>query len=98
MVFLSMLAVWRFVFTVQDFDGPLDTIKWARENFDRLQKKVFKGKQLLSFDCPVCLSCAVSILPALYLADGWNILIYWFAIAGGATIIDSTNQRLTHGV
>lgn len=87
---LAIIAVWRITYTVQDFSGPLDIIKTVREWIESKQTK----HKLLSFDCHVCLSTVIALPVAFYLANGWDIPLYWFAIAGGASIIHTIYERI----
>lgn len=73
-----------------DLDGPLDIIKNAREWLDSKQK----NRELISTDCFHCFSILISIIPALYLADGLSFFIYWFAVAGGSALVNSIYLRM----
>lgn len=70
--------------TLQDLDGPLDIFKNVRWWLDRRQSDY----QLIAFECFHCLSTVLALPFAIYLSDGWDIIIYWFALAGGASLIN----------
>jgi len=92
LIFLGVFAVWKLTWMLQDYDGPLDIIKRFRETTNKLQKRA--GRKLLNFECFFCLSTVVAIPLAFYLADGWDILVYWFGIAGVAWFVNVANERL----
>lgn len=87
---LSTLSIWKISIMVMQYDGPLLTFKRFRSFVDKRQTK----HKLLDFNCIFCFSTVIAFPFALYLADGWPILIYWFGLAGAAYLLDELLERL----
>lgn len=93
-VLLSMLAVWRATYMVQEEKGPY-------EIFSRLQAWFWKDPVRLGglkdgLRCFKCTSVWLSFIPALYVAHSnvIKLVIVWFAISAGAIFINSISEKL----
>ena len=78
---LSILAVFKLTVMLMDFNGPLnvfDELRGINQNF-------------INFDCFFCLSTTVALPFALI---HWHdFFVYWFGIAGGATLLNVIYER-----
>lgn len=69
-----------------DFDGPYKLI-------DKIRLKLYSSTKhdLINFDCFFCLSTTVALPFALI---HWHdFFVYWFGIAGGATLVNVIYER-----
>lgn len=85
---LVCLAVFRLTILITDEDGP----RYMFANF-----RAWSTQHLYPYfdaDCSYCVSLWLSLPAALIVASGWWILLYWFAIAGVASFLISTNHRI----
>ena len=89
---LSVLAVWKISAMLMEYDGPLNSFKVWREFIDKRQRKYIRF--LLNFDCFFCFSTVIALPFGFYLADGWDVIVYWMAIAGLAYILNLAVERL----
>jgi len=84
---LSVLAAWRLAHLFNAEDGPWDLLVRLR----RFAGVGFAGDLL---DCFYCLSLWVSAPFAFILSNDWaHRLMLWFAISGGACILERLTSR-----
>lgn len=77
---ISTLAVFYLTFVLTTLDGPFDILENLRKLTDE-----YRGVNL---DCFYCTVAWVALPFAFYLTSGINVVVYWFALAGGAVVIN----------
>ena len=82
MFIMLLLAIWRFTHLISLEDGPFHI-------FEKL--RYLNNKP---FSCFYCLSMWTSFLPAVYFSSDFiTLIIYWFALSGGAIILEKLSDR-----
>lgn len=79
-ILLSTIAVFYITSMITEYDGPFSLFEKLRE-----LSREYRGFNL---DCFFCTSLWISLPFALYLTSGINVVVYWFALAGGAVVIN----------
>ena len=80
-VILGILGAYRFSFMLAQEDGPFDIFsKWR----GYIGQRTWFGRGM---HCTLCISFWVSLLCAVFMADGVTIVTYWFGIAGGVLVL-----------
>ena len=78
---VAALATYRISFMIGQEDGPFDL-------FSRLRGKVGQREWYgRGMHCTLCISFWVSLLCAVFMAEGVTIVTYWFGIAGGVLVL-----------
>lgn len=80
LILLSTLAVFYLTFVLTTLDGPFDILENLRKLTDE-----YRG---INLDCFYCTVAWVALPFAFYLTSGINVVVYWFALAGGAVVIN----------
>lgn len=84
--FLSSLAIWRITSLLVKEYGPSNIFHKLRD---------WSSKYTEALDCTWCISLWISIPFAIYIADGWDIIIYTFALSAGALITETIVEKLS---
>lgn len=97
MLWLSILAVWRLTYMLQNDSLPFGIL-------DKLRRLLFSGTGAVwekpknelgkMYGCFNCLSIWVALPFALLLADGWFVILLIVALSGGAMITNKVYERL----
>lgn len=79
-ILLTTLAIYYLTTMIVNYDG-------AFEVFERLRDftRDYRG---LNLDCYFCTALWISLPFAFYLTSGISVVVYWFALAGGAVVIN----------
>ena len=80
-IILGILGVYRFSFMLAQEDGPFDIFSKLR---GYIGQKTWYGRGM---HCTLCISFWVSLLCAVFVAEGVTIVTYWFGIAGGVLVL-----------
>jgi len=84
---LGVLATWRLAHLLALEDGPFGLVV-------RLRRRLGDGRLGQMLDCPYCLSLWIAAPLALLLADSlWGWVIAWWAISGGASLLERLGDR-----
>lgn len=82
-VTLAILAVYRLSRMLIGENGPIDL-------FLKIRYLVNRGPEWLAdgYNCPLCLSFWLSVIPALFFANSvGEFLLYWLGISGAVVLI-----------
>ena len=79
-ILLSTLAIFYITKAVTISAGPSDVLVKLRN--------IFEDYRGLDLDCFFCTALWASLPFAFYLTSGINVVVYWFALAGGAVVIN----------
>lgn len=86
---ISMLAVFRLTYMLQNESGPWDLV-------GKLRERISMTKLRELYFCFLCLSVWIAIIPALLLSHGNIILwlIHTLGISAGAIITNEIHNKL----
>jgi hypothetical protein len=80
---VAVLATWRVAHLLAREDGPFGLVAGLRHRAGRL------------LACPYCLSLWLALPLAAFFADAWTTgLLLWFAISGGAVLLEKLAEAL----
>lgn len=82
---VASLAVYRISRMIAIETGPFSIFQWFRSHFRYNVLGDPLGWVSEGFNCPLCISFWLSLIPAIFIFENW--LIYWFAIAGLSTLL-----------
>lgn len=95
---LACFAVFRLAELIAVDDGPGDTLLWMRAKLgaydlgDDGRPATNIGRGII---CPWCIGIWLA-LPAAFIVAPWgyDVLLWWFAIAGGAALLQGVGGRI----